>query len=173
MVFTDLAREELVAAVRHADDRRSATEVFLPRPEAASAPRKQADRTWEFLERVRPPTGNGDAGQPSPRHRPRPLPPVAAGTGGAAGNNSSEGRSTMDDETRADDEVHPLRPVPYVCTPGTASPEPEAWRNGRLGGAALPGLNDSYKAAGTPDNNEVSRLVPVMGKDGFKPGGTA
>ena len=53
MVFTDLAREELVAAVRHADDRRSATEVFLPRPEAAPAPRKQADRTWEFLERVR------------------------------------------------------------------------------------------------------------------------
>ena len=39
--------------------------------------------------------------------------------------------------------------------------------------AMLPALSDPYKAAGTPENGEVSRLVLVMGKDGFKPGGTA
>jgi hypothetical protein len=39
--------------------------------------------------------------------------------------------------------------------------------------AMLPALTDPYKAAGTADNGEVSRLVLVMGKDGFKPGATA
>ena len=39
--------------------------------------------------------------------------------------------------------------------------------------ALLPGLNTKYKAAGTAENNEVSRLVLIMGKDGFRPGGTA
>jgi hypothetical protein len=39
--------------------------------------------------------------------------------------------------------------------------------------AALPGLTTRYKAAGTPENGEVSRLVLVMGQEGFKPGGTA
>jgi hypothetical protein len=39
--------------------------------------------------------------------------------------------------------------------------------------AMLPAPGDPYKAAGTPDNGEVSRLVLVMGKDGFQPGGTA
>jgi hypothetical protein len=39
--------------------------------------------------------------------------------------------------------------------------------------ALLPALGDPYKAAGTPDSGEISRLVLVMGKDGFKPEGTA
>ena len=39
--------------------------------------------------------------------------------------------------------------------------------------ALLPGLNTAYKASGTPENSEVSRLVLVMGHDGFVPGGTA
>jgi hypothetical protein len=38
--------------------------------------------------------------------------------------------------------------------------------------AALPGLNDLYKAAGYADS-EMNRLVLVMGKDGFRIGGTA
>jgi hypothetical protein len=40
-------------------------------------------------------------------------------------------------------------------------------------GSRLPAMNDPYKAAGTPDKGEISRLVLVMGKDGFKPGATA
>jgi hypothetical protein len=36
----------------------------------------------------------------------------------------------------------------------------------------LPALNDAYKAAGFVDN-KVSRLVVIMGKDGFKIGATA
>jgi hypothetical protein len=38
--------------------------------------------------------------------------------------------------------------------------------------AALPGQNDLYKAAGY-DDSELSRLVLVMGKDGFNIGSTA
>lgn len=38
--------------------------------------------------------------------------------------------------------------------------------------ALLPGLNTAYKASGTVES-EVSRLVLVMGKEGFAPGGTA
>ena len=38
-MFTDLSRDELVAAIRRADNRKSATEVFMPkhRPQAAPA----------------------------------------------------------------------------------------------------------------------------------------
>lgn len=39
--------------------------------------------------------------------------------------------------------------------------------------ALLPALADAYKAAASPDNQEVSRLVLVMGKDGFRPGAVA
>jgi hypothetical protein len=39
--------------------------------------------------------------------------------------------------------------------------------------AQLPGLNDPYKASGTPESSEISRLVLVMGKEGFRLGGTA
>jgi hypothetical protein len=39
--------------------------------------------------------------------------------------------------------------------------------------AMLPDLEDDYKAHGTPENGEISRLVLVMGKDGFRVGGSA
>ena len=39
--------------------------------------------------------------------------------------------------------------------------------------ALLPGLTTAYKAGGNVENNEVSRLVLIMGKEGFKPGATA
>lgn len=56
------------------------------------------------------------------------------------------------------------RPDAYVRTLPSARPEKDAM---------LPGFNDPYKAAGMADNSEVSRLVLIMGKDGFKPGATA
>jgi hypothetical protein len=54
--------------------------------------------------------------------------------------------------------------------------KPEAYMRGTdtaEKSALLPGLNTAYKASGTPENSEVSRLVLVMGHDGFAPGGTA
>jgi hypothetical protein len=57
-----------------------------------------------------------------------------------------------------------IKPLPLTRTALAVKPEREA---------LLPGLNDTYKAAGTPDNNEVSRLAIILGKDGFKMGGTA
>jgi hypothetical protein len=36
-----------------------------------------------------------------------------------------------------------------------------------------PSLKDPYKAAGTPDNNPLTRLVIFLGKEGVKPGATA
>jgi hypothetical protein len=56
------------------------------------------------------------------------------------------------------------KPDAYLRTSSASRPEKDA---------LLPGVNDPYKAAGTPDNNEVSRLVLIMGKDGFKPAATA
>ena len=57
-----------------------------------------------------------------------------------------------------------LKPEPYARSGEASRAEKDAmW----------PGLNDPYKAAGGPDSGEVSRLVVVMGKDGFKPGATA
>src|SRR5262249_38166429 len=61
LVFTDLSREELVAAIKRADDRKSATEVFMPRPRLSAAagtpPAKRAEkadaRAPDFIERVR------------------------------------------------------------------------------------------------------------------------
>lgn len=41
------------------------------------------------------------------------------------------------------------------------------------GKARLPLWSDDYVAAASPDSNEVSRLVLVMGKDGFKAGASA
>ena len=60
-------------------------------------------------------------------------------------------------------------------------PEPESRHAARAADTAkavdnvalLPALSDPYKAAGTADNTEVSRLVLVMGKDGFLSGQTA
>jgi conjugative relaxase-like TrwC/TraI family protein len=58
LVFTDMSRDELVAAIRRADNRKSATEVFRPRPQpetAAGQPaqKRAAERTRELMERVR------------------------------------------------------------------------------------------------------------------------
>jgi hypothetical protein len=50
---------------------------------------------------------------------------------------------------------------------------PEAFLRRSGGDATLPGLNDPYKAAGTPESGEVTRLVLIMGKDGFKLGASA
>ena len=52
LVFTDLSRDELVAAIRRADSRKSATEVFTPRPRPSVAARA-AERAREFMEKVR------------------------------------------------------------------------------------------------------------------------
>ena len=56
------------------------------------------------------------------------------------------------------------RPEPYLRGP-------EAGRTEKDG--KLPGENDGYQAAGLPDNHEVSRLVLVMGREGFKHGAVA
>src|SRR4051794_41370945 len=39
--------------------------------------------------------------------------------------------------------------------------------------AKLPAFDDDYVAAGNPEHGEVSRLVLVMGKEGFAAGATA
>ena len=62
------------------------------------------------------------------------------------------------------DTVERLKAEPYVRGGGTGGAEKEA---------KLPGMNDAYQAAGMAENHEVSRLVLVMGKEGFRPGGTA
>jgi hypothetical protein len=62
------------------------------------------------------------------------------------------------------DPVGRLKAEPYVRGAVSA---------GATGEATLPGLNDAYQAAGQPENHEVSRLVIVMGREGFRPGGTA
>jgi hypothetical protein len=54
--------------------------------------------------------------------------------------------------------------------------KPETFQRGASSAdkaAKLPGVNDAYLAAGTPENGEASRLVLVMGQDGFRAGGTA
>lgn len=50
LLFTDLSREELIDAIRRADGRKSATEVFMPKPSAAG---KAADDGRAFLRRMR------------------------------------------------------------------------------------------------------------------------
>ena len=49
MIFTDLSRDELVAAIRRADNRKSATELFKPKPSPAA---KAAGKGWEFMRRM-------------------------------------------------------------------------------------------------------------------------
>jgi hypothetical protein len=68
----------------------------------------------------------------------------------------------MDDES--DLKVRPLRPEPYLRR------TPEAPRPVE-GESLWPSLADPYRAAGSPDNHEIPRLVVVMGRDRFKPGG--
>jgi conjugative relaxase-like TrwC/TraI family protein len=52
LVFTDLSRDELVAAIRRADRRKSATELFTPVAKPAPAA-QAAERAWTFMERMR------------------------------------------------------------------------------------------------------------------------
>ncbi len=52
MIFTDLARDELLDAIRDGDKRKSATELLHPLPLAAS-PAKPDARIREFMERMR------------------------------------------------------------------------------------------------------------------------
>jgi len=63
-----------------------------------------------------------------------------------------------------DEKVERLKPLPFVRAAGKARVEEDVlW----------PGFNDPYRAAGSPENDEISRLVVVLGKDGFKDGATA
>ncbi len=41
------------------------------------------------------------------------------------------------------------------------------------GNALLPGCGDPYKAAGPESGESLTRLVCIMGRDGFQPGGKA
>ena len=52
MIFTDLTRDELLKAVAHGDGRKSATELFAPKP-VADAAAKEESRTRAFMEKVR------------------------------------------------------------------------------------------------------------------------
>jgi conjugative relaxase-like TrwC/TraI family protein len=52
MVFTDMTRQEFLAAVARADNRMSATQLFYKKPKAAPLA-KSAERAWEFMEKVR------------------------------------------------------------------------------------------------------------------------
>lgn len=67
----------------------------------------------------------------------------------------------MNDDT--DEMIELLKPRPSLRAAGGGTSPEELW----------PRLADPYKASGTPGHHEVSRLVVVMGKDGFKPGATA
>jgi hypothetical protein len=64
----------------------------------------------------------------------------------------------MDDEKNGKVEALP-KPTPYLRATARTETEP-AW----------PSLADPYRAAGTPDNDALTRLVVVMGRDRFKPG---
>lgn len=50
MIFTDLPREELLKAVSRGDGRKSATELFKPKPEPGTSP---AERMRAFMDKVR------------------------------------------------------------------------------------------------------------------------
>jgi hypothetical protein len=66
-----------------------------------------------------------------------------------------------------DDVIDRMKPKLYVRDARAA----DSAREGH--DAKLPGLADPYQAAGLAEHNEVSRLVLVMGKDGFTAGGVA
>jgi hypothetical protein len=67
-----------------------------------------------------------------------------------------------------DDKVAPLKPEPFlrVVAEAKASGKPD-------NNALLPSPDEPYQAAGFATESELSRLVLVMGKEGFKAGGTA
>lgn len=54
LVFTDLPRDELIAAIRRADNRKSATEVFRPRPAAEAHPAPVAGAAEEAAGKEQP-----------------------------------------------------------------------------------------------------------------------
>jgi conjugative relaxase-like TrwC/TraI family protein len=54
LVFTDLPRDELVAAIKRADNRKSATEVFRPRPAAEARPAPIAAAAGEAAGKEQP-----------------------------------------------------------------------------------------------------------------------
>jgi hypothetical protein len=60
--------------------------------------------------------------------------------------------------------IERLKPEPFVRGTAAARPEQEA---------LLPALDDPYQASGLAASSEVSRLVIVMGREGFKAGGKA
>lgn len=63
-----------------------------------------------------------------------------------------------------DEKVERLKPLPFLRPAGKARVEENVlW----------PGFNDPYQAAGGPENDEISRLVVVLGRDGFREGATA
>lgn len=68
----------------------------------------------------------------------------------------------MSDEK--DDTIERFQPKPYLRAVEGSAARPAI-------DAAWPTLADPYRAAGTADNDSVPRLVVVMGRDRFKPGG--
>jgi hypothetical protein len=55
LVFTDMDRSALLAAIARDDTRKSATELFHPKPQAVAAARRVAEpeRMRTFMEKVR------------------------------------------------------------------------------------------------------------------------
>ncbi len=54
MIFTDMAKDELLEAIRDGDQRKSATELFQPRPPQSATPEARPDGLMrQFMERVR------------------------------------------------------------------------------------------------------------------------
>jgi hypothetical protein len=63
-----------------------------------------------------------------------------------------------------DEKIERLKPLPFLRAAGKARVEEDVlW----------PGFNEPYRAAGSPENDEITRLVIVLGKDGFKDEATA
>lgn len=79
----------------------------------------------------------------------------------------------MNDDTTAD-KRQPLRATPYIRSGDNGDGQRTETDGVRLETDPLwPHMTDRYEAAGSPDKNEIPRLVVVMGKDGFKPDGIA
>ena len=80
MVFTDLSREELLAAIGRADTRKSATELFMPKPKPSAASRAAKARPGVAEERRRRRSGCGRSWK-----RCADVPAIAAQGGGDRG----------------------------------------------------------------------------------------
>ena len=78
-----------------------------------------------------------------------------------------------DEKDDMDGKITRLIPTPYVRTGQTGKPEQaETEREDEQPGLG-PSLADGYRAAGNPERREITRLVVIMGKDGFKPDAAA